>query len=261
MAAPGRLGARLALAGRMQPVHAGAARAHRATLPTQALVDSPDSIRHVESFKRLTLTNQKIDIPRLAKKAVIKAKFAEAGAWGLATVVRPPPSPARAGPARCAPDVPPCVHQCRSVRPRRRSSCTQAASPGRTATSCGGVPLVGGGVQHSSAATRHGTVLPAGQPPLGTQRAGGCWWRSSQCPPRLHSEHRERSLTPAGAQLVQQQGSSWQLLFRGPPAVAMRAYWQDRHAAGDVPRQLCAVPRARQLGRPLSYQQQHTSSS
>ncbi len=43
-------------------------------------MDSPDSTRVVVNFKRLTLTSLKIDIPRLAKKSVIKAKFAESGA-------------------------------------------------------------------------------------------------------------------------------------------------------------------------------------
>jgi large subunit ribosomal protein L14e len=56
----------------------------------QALVDRPDEIRRTESFKRLTLTDFKLDIPRLAKKSVLKkalqendvfAKFA-ASAWG-----------------------------------------------------------------------------------------------------------------------------------------------------------------------------------
>lgn len=39
------------------------------------------------SFKRLTLTTQKIDIPRLAKKSVIKAKFEESGVCRVQTWV------------------------------------------------------------------------------------------------------------------------------------------------------------------------------
>lgn len=49
----------------------------------QALVDAPGQARRVVNFKRLTLTDLKVDIPRLASKKVLTAKFAEAGAcWG-----------------------------------------------------------------------------------------------------------------------------------------------------------------------------------
>jgi large subunit ribosomal protein L14e len=56
----------------------------------QALVDRPDEIRRKMNMKRLILTDLKVDIPRLAKKAVLKkamedadveGKFA-ASAWG-----------------------------------------------------------------------------------------------------------------------------------------------------------------------------------
>jgi len=56
----------------------------------QALIDRPDEVRRVENFKRLAITDYKIDIPRLAKKSVLKkaledndvfAKFA-ASSWG-----------------------------------------------------------------------------------------------------------------------------------------------------------------------------------
>jgi large subunit ribosomal protein L14e len=41
-------------------------------------VDHPDKVRRVENFKRLAMTDYKIDIPRLAKKAVLKKALAEA---------------------------------------------------------------------------------------------------------------------------------------------------------------------------------------
>ena len=47
----------------------------------QALVDSPDATRHVENFKRLSMTDIKVDIPRLAKKSVVKKAFEEAGEY------------------------------------------------------------------------------------------------------------------------------------------------------------------------------------
>ena len=56
----------------------------------QALVDRPDEVRRPMNFKRLVITDFKVDIPRLAKKAVLKkaleesdvfAKFA-ASSWG-----------------------------------------------------------------------------------------------------------------------------------------------------------------------------------
>lgn len=53
----------------------------RLTLPLytlQALVDFPDQIRRVVNFKRMVLTDYKVDIPRLAKKSVLKAALAEA---------------------------------------------------------------------------------------------------------------------------------------------------------------------------------------
>ena len=56
----------------------------------QALVDRPDEVRRTMNFKRMVMTDFKVDIPRLAKKAVLKkaleesdvfAKFA-ASSWG-----------------------------------------------------------------------------------------------------------------------------------------------------------------------------------
>lgn len=46
----------------------------------QALVDAPSQARRVVNFKRLALTDYKIELPRLAPKKVVVAKFAEAGA-------------------------------------------------------------------------------------------------------------------------------------------------------------------------------------
>lgn len=48
---------------------------------SQALVDFPGQTRRVISFKRLALTDYTVDIPRLAKKAVLKKALEEAGAW------------------------------------------------------------------------------------------------------------------------------------------------------------------------------------
>lgn len=47
----------------------------------QALVDFPGQTRRVISFKRLAITDYTVDIPRLAKKAVLKKALEEAGAW------------------------------------------------------------------------------------------------------------------------------------------------------------------------------------
>jgi large subunit ribosomal protein L14e len=56
----------------------------------QALIDHPDETRRVINFKRLLMTDFKIDIPRCAKKSVLKKaveesdvfnKFAASG-WG-----------------------------------------------------------------------------------------------------------------------------------------------------------------------------------
>mmetsp|Transcript_32136 Transcript_32136/g.91165 ORF Transcript_32136/g.91165 Transcript_32136/m.91165 type:complete len:131 (+) Transcript_32136:89-481(+) len=44
----------------------------------RALVDFPDQLRRVESFKRLSLTDFKVEIPRLAKKKVLKKALDEA---------------------------------------------------------------------------------------------------------------------------------------------------------------------------------------
>ncbi|KAL4421522.1 hypothetical protein ABPG75_010813 [Micractinium tetrahymenae] len=58
--------------------------------PSAALVDFPGQTRRVVSFKRMALTDFTVEIPRLAKKAVLKkaieeadveAKFAKSG-WG-----------------------------------------------------------------------------------------------------------------------------------------------------------------------------------
>lgn len=48
--------------------------------PAQALVDFPGQTRRVISFKRLALTDYTIDIPRLAKKSVLKKALDAAGA-------------------------------------------------------------------------------------------------------------------------------------------------------------------------------------
>ena len=45
----------------------------------QALVDRPDQERRVVNFKRLALTDFKIDVPRLAKKKVLSEAFTSAG--------------------------------------------------------------------------------------------------------------------------------------------------------------------------------------
>ena len=46
----------------------------------QALVDRPDEVRRVINFKRLAITDLKVDIPRLAKKSVLKEALATSGA-------------------------------------------------------------------------------------------------------------------------------------------------------------------------------------
>ena len=45
----------------------------------QALVDRPDEVRRMVNFKRMVLTDFKIDIPRLAKKKVLTAALEESG--------------------------------------------------------------------------------------------------------------------------------------------------------------------------------------
>jgi large subunit ribosomal protein L14e len=49
------------------------------SLAVQALVDRPDEVRRIVNFKRLVLTDFKIDIPRLAKKKVLSAALEESG--------------------------------------------------------------------------------------------------------------------------------------------------------------------------------------
>lgn len=49
-------------------------------LSAQALVDRPDEVRRVINFKRLAITDLKVDIPRLAKKSVLKEALATSGA-------------------------------------------------------------------------------------------------------------------------------------------------------------------------------------
>lgn len=46
----------------------------------RALVDHPNEVRRQMNFKRLALTPYKIEIPRLAKKKVLKAALEESGA-------------------------------------------------------------------------------------------------------------------------------------------------------------------------------------
>lgn len=56
----------------------------------RALIDSPDMLRQQINFKRLALTDFKVDIPRLAKKKALKAALEEsqvftkfaASSWG-----------------------------------------------------------------------------------------------------------------------------------------------------------------------------------
>ena len=48
----------------------------------RALVDAPGQTRRVVNFKRLAITDLKIDITRMAAKKVITAKFAEADVLG-----------------------------------------------------------------------------------------------------------------------------------------------------------------------------------
>ena len=45
----------------------------------QALIDRPDETRRVINFKRLALTDLKIDIPRIAKKKVLKEAYESGG--------------------------------------------------------------------------------------------------------------------------------------------------------------------------------------
>jgi hypothetical protein len=46
---------------------------------SQALVDRPDEVRRVINFKRLALTDIKLDIPRLAKKKVLSEALSTTG--------------------------------------------------------------------------------------------------------------------------------------------------------------------------------------
>jgi hypothetical protein len=50
------------------------------TKTKKALIDAPGMIRRTETFKRLTLTDFKLEIPRQATKKVVLAKWGEAGA-------------------------------------------------------------------------------------------------------------------------------------------------------------------------------------
>ena len=45
----------------------------------QALVDRPDEVRRPINFKRLALTDYKLDIPRQAKKTVLSKALDESG--------------------------------------------------------------------------------------------------------------------------------------------------------------------------------------
>ena len=47
--------------------------------PPQVLVDAPDRVRGVANLKRITLTDFKLDIPRLARKKVLTGEFNKAG--------------------------------------------------------------------------------------------------------------------------------------------------------------------------------------
>lgn len=59
----------------------GIAAAAAAAACLQALVDFPGQTRRVVSFKRMALTDFTVEIPRLAKKAVLKKAIEEAGEW------------------------------------------------------------------------------------------------------------------------------------------------------------------------------------
>lgn len=50
---------------------------------SQALIDTPDSVRRTESFRRLALTDFKIEIPRTPKKTVLAKALQESGALVL----------------------------------------------------------------------------------------------------------------------------------------------------------------------------------
>lgn len=72
----------LAAAGEISPRPSSSVLDRRLTLKRarpQALVDRPDEIRRVINFKRLALTDLKVDIPRLAKKKVLKEALATSG--------------------------------------------------------------------------------------------------------------------------------------------------------------------------------------
>ncbi|KAL8162789.1 hypothetical protein V2J09_014278 [Rumex salicifolius] len=69
---------------------------HDYTMSHQALVDAPDMVRCQMNFKRLTLTDIKIDIPRVPKKktlieameaADVKNKW-ESSSWGRKLIVQ-----------------------------------------------------------------------------------------------------------------------------------------------------------------------------
>lgn len=48
---------------------------------SQALIDTPDLVRRTESFRRLALTDFKIEIPRTPKKTVLAKALQESGAY------------------------------------------------------------------------------------------------------------------------------------------------------------------------------------
>eukprot|EP00890_Picochlorum_soloecismus_P005604 jgi/Picsp_1/6044/NSC_03398-R1_ribosomal protein l14 component of cytosolic 80s ribosome and 60s large subunit len=48
----------------------------------RALIDRPDEIRRTINFKRLAITDYKVDIPRLAKKSVLKKALEDADVFG-----------------------------------------------------------------------------------------------------------------------------------------------------------------------------------
>lgn len=47
-------------------------------------MDVPGELRRVMNFKRLAMTDYKIDIPRLASKKLLSEKLAEAGEHSIA---------------------------------------------------------------------------------------------------------------------------------------------------------------------------------
>ena len=52
------------------------------------MIDRPDEVRRVENFKRLQLTDFKIDIPKLAKKKALKEALESNGETSSIDIVQ-----------------------------------------------------------------------------------------------------------------------------------------------------------------------------